>query len=267
MNPTVGQTLVGRVAELRRHPVKSMQGETLTRAVVGPHGIDGDRAFAVVDAETGRVASAKDPRKWAGMLGLRAELCDGVLRLTAPDGDVSRSDTDDLSAVLSRLLGRSVTLRSSPTASAAIEVEWPDVPGLPAAGTRTVEQLPAGGCFDLAPLHLLTTAALSRFRELAPDSDFDPRRFRPNLLIETVAGLAGFAESAWVGRTLLVGDLRLDVTAPCSRCVMTTLAQPGLGADPQILRAAVAHNAAAAGVYATARHAGGFAVGMPVWLE
>lgn len=267
MNRTEGRTLVGHVAEVRRYPVKSMQGELLATAPLGPDGIDGDRRFAVIDVETGRVASAKNPRKWAGLLDLRAELCDGVLRLAAPDGGEYWGDRDHLGAVLSRLLGRPVALRGSPPAPAAIEIEWPDVPGLPNAGTQSVEALPVGGYFDLAPVHVLTTATLRRFRELAPGRDFDPRRFRPNVVIETVPELAGFAEAAWVGRSLVVGDVRLEVTAGCSRCVMTTLAQPGLAADPQVLRAAVAHNAAAVGVYARAGRAGEVAVAAPVWLE
>lgn len=267
MNPTGGRTLVGRVAELRRYPVKSMQGEALPRVGIGPQGLDGDRGFAVIDVATGRVASAKNPRKWAGLLDLRADLRAGVLHLTAPDGGEYWGDRDDLGAVLSRLLGRPVALRGTSSAPGAIEVEWPDVPGLPGAGTRSVEPLPASGYFDLAPIHVLTTASLRQFRELAPDCDFDPRRFRPNLVIETVPGLTGFVESGWSGRAVWVGDVRLEVTAACSRCVMTTLAQPGLAADAHILRAAVAHNAAVVGVYTTVPHRGEVRVGLPVWLE
>jgi uncharacterized protein len=267
MNPTDGRTLVGHIAEVRRYPVKSMQGETLAQVGIGPEGLDGDRRFAVIDAETGRVASAKNPRKWAGLLNIRAELRDGALFLTAPDGSEYRSDRDDLDAVLSRIVGRSVTLRGSPLATAAIEIEWPSVPGLPSAGTESVESLPSGGYFDLAPVHILTTATLHRFRDLASGCDFDPRRFRPNIVIETVPELIGFVESGWVGRTLVTGNVRLEVTALCSRCVMTTLAQPGLTADPQILRAVVAHGSAAVGVYARAEQAGEVTTGVPVWVK
>ncbi len=267
MIPTEDRTLVGRVAALRCYPVKSMQGEALARVGIGPQGLDGDRRLAVIDAATGRVASAKNPRKWAGLLDLRAELRAGVLHLTAPDGSEYRGDRDDLDAVLSRLLGRPVALRGSSAAPDAIEVEWPDVPGLPGAGTESVESLSAGGYFDLAPIHVLTTATLCHFRELAPGCDFDPRRFRPNVVIETVPGLTGIVETEWVGRAVWVGDVRLEVTGACSRCVMTTLAQPGLAADAQILRAAVAHNAAVVGVYATTPHLGEVRVGLPAWLE
>jgi len=265
MRPGEGWTLVGHVAEVWRYPVKSMQGERLERATLGPGGIDGDRRFAVIDTETGRVASAKSPRKWAGLLDLRGELRDGVLVVTTPDGSEFRRDRDDLDTILSRFLGLPVTVRDTPPASAAIEIVWPNVPGLADAGSESVEGLAPGGFFDLAPLHLVTTATLRRLRELTPTSDFDARRFRPNVVIETVPSLTGFVEAGWVGQAVIVGDTRLSVTAPCSRCVMTTLAQPGLRADQQVLRAAVAHNAAAVGAYAISDGDGAFAVGMPVW--
>lgn len=267
MDPGEERTLVGHVADVRRYPVKSMQGECLDRCAVGPGGLDGDRRFAVIDAETGRVASAKNPRKWSRLLDLRAELRAGVLIAIFPDGTELRADYDDLDARLSQLFGRSVTLRDVPPASAAIEVHWPDVAGLPGAGSEAVEGLGVGGFFDLAPLHLLTTASLRRFRELAPASDFDPRRFRPNVVIETLPAWAGFVEAGWVGRMVAVGDVPLTVTAPCSRCVMTTLAQPGLPADHVILRTSVGYNAAAVGVYARADGTGSLAVGDPVWVH
>lgn len=266
MNPGDGGSLVGRVAEIRRYPVKSMQGEQPVRAAVGPGGLDGDRRFAVIDTGTGRVASAKQPRKWAGLLGLRAELRDGVLVVTSPDGSEYRSDRDHLDAVLSGLLGRPVSLRDLPPASAAIEVRWPDVPWLTNSGSESVEDLPAGSFFDLAPLHLLTTATLARFRELAPRSDFDPRRFRPNVVIETVPSLTGFVETGWVGKSLVIGGVPIAVTSPCSRCVMTTLALPGLPPDQQVLRAAAAHAGAVSGVYATTDRGGTIAVGDAVRL-
>ena len=255
------------VAALWRYPVKSMQGERLDRATLGPGGLDGDRRFAVIDTETGRVASAKNPRKWAGLLDLSAELRDGVLVLTAPDGSEVRNDRDDLDAELSKRLGRPVTLRATPPGAAAIEIEWPDVAGLPNARSESVEGLPAGGFFDLAPLHLLTTATLRHFCELAPASDFDARRFRPNIVIETLPSWAGFVEAGWVGRTVVIGGASLRVTAPCSRCVMTTLAQPGLPADQQVLRTAVAHSAATVGVYAGSTHEGVVVEGQPVWVK
>jgi uncharacterized protein len=267
MNAKEGRTLVGYVAEIYRYPVKSMQGECLERTTCGPNGLPGDRRFAVIDAETGRVASAKQPRKWSGLLDLGAELRDGALVVTAADGAEYRSNHDDLDAVLSGLLGRAVALRGPPHTSASMEIEWPDVPGYPDAASESIEVLPPGGYFDLALMHLLTTATLRRFRELSPHCGFETRRFRPNVVIETLPVLSGFVERDWCGRRLLLGDLTARVSAPCSRCVMTTLSQPGLPADPQVLQAVVAYNAATAGAYIVPVGTGELAVGNPIWLE
>lgn len=267
MTLQASRTLVGHVTSLRRYPVKSMQGERLQTVSVGPGGFEGDRRFAVIDTETGRVASAKNPRKWAGLLELSAELLENDLLSITSDTSAFHSDRDDLGAALSALLNRPVTLRETPPASAAIEIHWPDVQGLANAGTESVYGLPPGGYFDLAPIHILTTATLKQLSELTPDVDFDPGRFRPNIVIETLPEFSGFVETGWLDRNLFIGDIRLEITAPCSRCVMTTLAQPGLSADLKVLRVAVRDNSATVGVYARTGHVGGLAVGSQVWLE
>jgi uncharacterized protein len=202
----------------------------------------------VVDAATGKVASAKNPKKWGGLLACTARFDEaGRLHLTLPDGCQACGGDPELNAVFSDLFGRPVELREV-HAGGRIEVTWPEVPGLPLAGTATEEELPAGSFCDLAPVHLLTTATLECLNRTHPTGRFEPGRFRPNLLVETLA--AGFVEDGWVGRTVAVGNVRLQVTARSSRCVMTTLAQPGLTAFAGVLRAVVAANSAHAGVYA-----------------
>jgi uncharacterized protein len=60
-----------------------------------------------------------------------------------------------------------------------------------------------------------------------------------------------FVEDSWIGQTIAIGeDVRLKITGPCGRCVMTTLAQGDLPNDTGILRTAVQHNRANVGVYA-----------------
>ena len=49
---------VDSVTELWRFPVKSMKGEQLHEVTVTERGVLGDRAYALIDAETGKVASA-----------------------------------------------------------------------------------------------------------------------------------------------------------------------------------------------------------------
>jgi uncharacterized protein YcbX len=58
------QTTIGTVVSIWQYPVKSMLGEELDSSYVTERGLMGDRAYALIDKETGKVASAKSPRKW-----------------------------------------------------------------------------------------------------------------------------------------------------------------------------------------------------------
>jgi hypothetical protein len=71
------------------------------------------------------------------------------------------------------------------------------------------------------------------------------RRFRPNIVVATAPDHEGFVENDWIGRTLAIGDeVRLRITGPCPRCVMTTLPQGDLPKDAGILRTAAQNNEA-----------------------
>jgi hypothetical protein len=98
-----------------------------------------------------------------------------------------------------------------------LEEYWPDIEGLALRETVTDEAMPEGTFFDLATVHVLTTATLDRLRELYPGGRFEARRFRPNIVVQTTAGDVSFVERDWVDRTLTIGDeVRLKVTATVS---------------------------------------------------
>ncbi len=248
---------VGTIASLWRYPVKSMMGEELNLSLVTERGLLGDRAFALVDKETDKVASAKEPRKWAGLFDFRAAYVappggNGFppVRITLPDGTAVTNEQDDLDDILSRAFGREVTFSASAPEEPSLEEYWPDIEGLDYRDTVTDEAMPEGTFFDAAVVHVLTTGSIDRLRQLYPGGRFETRRFRPNVVVATESG--GFVENDWVGRTLALGDdVRLSVVKPCPRCVMTTLPQYDLPKDPGILRAAAQHNSANVGVYAS----------------
>jgi uncharacterized protein YcbX len=266
------QTELGAVVSLWRYPVKSMMGEELNTARVKDHGLLGDRVYALLDKSDGKVASAKNPRKWPALFAFRATFIEPSstgtqvpsVRITLPDGTVMTSEQSDLSQVLSKALNREVTLaaterghvvgvQSSVPASwtASAEEYWPDIEGLDHRDTVTDFALPPGTFFDCATVHLLTTATLNRLRDFYPQGRFEAQRFRPNIVVESVGGEESFAENAWIGHTLAIGDeVRLSITGPCGRCVMTTLDQGDLPKDSGILRTAVHHNRGNVGVYA-----------------
>ncbi len=240
---------VGSVRALWRYPVKSMRGERLTQASVSVRGIAHDRGYALLDQETGKIASAKRPRMWGRLLQCQAWFVtmDGVARIALPDGRELLTSQDDADGLLSALTERPVHMTRTPPESPEIERYWPDVDGLQlrdmVTSGRIGQGAPQGTFFDYAPLHLMTTATLDHLQALYPRGQVDPRRFRPNLVIETPDDIQGFAENEWVGRTFQIGaEVRLRITNPSPRCVVPTLPQSELAEDIGILRAVAQHN-------------------------
>jgi uncharacterized protein len=276
------QIEIGSVVSLWRHPVKSMMGEELNASEVTERGLLGDRAYALVDGSDGKVASAKNPRKWPNLFDFRAALVEPPridanlppVRITLPAGTIATSRQSDLDEVLSKALNRTVTLSAIGSAtghsgarSANAEEYWPDMEGLDYRDTVTDFAMPAGTFFDCATVHLLTTATLDRLRELYPKGRFEARRFRPNIVVDPASTERSFVENAWIGRTIRIGEVRLNISGPCPRCVMTTLPQGDLPKDPGILRTAAQHNQVHVGVYASVARGGTIRRGDPVRLE
>ncbi|MFJ8625332.1 MOSC domain-containing protein [Kitasatospora sp. NPDC093550] len=228
--PGVPGAPVGTVERLRRYPVKSLLGEELDGAEVTGRGLAGDRERALLDLAGGRVASAKNPRLWSGLLGYAAAVtADGGVAVTGPDG----RDVDE--AELSEALGREVALIAERPPGATIERAVPEevlAHGIAAEVGLTTSELgreaPHGGFFDYAPLHLITTATLDA-------TGSEAERYRPNLVIRTEG--EGFIENAWAGRELAIGPtLRLHVLVPTPRCAVPTLRHGPLPRRTEALR-------------------------------
>jgi uncharacterized protein YcbX len=150
--------------------------------------------------------------------------------ISLPDGRVVRSDDASASDELSRTLSRKVALKQVAPESAHLEQYWPEHAGQnnEVTAEAVAGDAPAGSFFDYATVHLLTTSTLDELRAAYPQGRFEVRRFRPNMVSDT-AGAKGFIENDWVGKTLQIGEnVRLQITDPCPRCVMTTLAQGDL---------------------------------------
>jgi uncharacterized protein YcbX len=264
-------TPTGMVVSLWRYPVKSMLGEELNSSYITERGLVGDRAYALVDQETGKVASAKNPRKWGKLFDFRAAFIDTPqaiesippVRITFPDGTHIYSDqADNINHALSSVLGREVRLMRANLEKPSYEEYWPDIEGLAQRDNVTDEAMPPQTFFDIAVIHIFTTSTINRLRELYPEGRFEVRRFRPNIVIESESSSEekkkkDFIENLWVGKKLMIGeDIILRVIGPCTRCVMITLPQGDLPNDLGILRTVAQYNRVTAGVYATV-HKGG----------
>ena len=258
--------VVGSVAGLWRFPVKSMRGEQLQEAQLTERGVVGDRAYALIDTDTGKVVSAKSVKLFPDLFSCKAEFVEPPRRggdvppvkITLPDGTSVRSDSGDVDRVLSAYFKRNVKLGRVAPDDFTIDQYHPDVEGADPGGNRNTvvaqklgaalfaalgmeSPVPVGSFFDVFPLSVLTTSTLARLNELRPQTRFDERRFRMNVIVNTER--PGFIENDWVGHELGLGDgARLNVALLDPRCVMTTLAQDDLPQDTDVLRTLVRHN-------------------------
>jgi uncharacterized protein len=181
------------------------------------------------------------------------------------------SEQPDLEQILSSALGRAGAFAEAQdngeTSGATAEEYWPELDGLDYRDTVTEWELPVGTFFDLAVVGVLTTATIERLRALYPEGRFEVRRFRPNFVMATEPDAEGFVENDWIGHVLAIGDeVRLQITGPYPRCVMTTLPQGDLPHDPGILRTAAQHNQANVVSTPTWSRAERFGRGDPVTL-
>jgi uncharacterized protein YcbX len=286
------QRPVGAVASILRYPVKSMRGEQVEQTSIGERGLLGDRAYAIRECETGFIASAKYPRKWAALLTCVAAYAEPPqpdrplppVLITLPDGKAISSAQPACNQLLSAFLGRAVELVGE-VEDPIREADRTPIDAPPLVETIRQESMgaaaPHGTFFDYATIHILTTATLARLQALYPAGHIEAARFRPNLVIETLVEESGFAENGWLGSTLTLGSgIKLDIIDPSPRCVVTTLPQGQLPRDPGILRTVTQHNAAVsvtaapgvllkavAGVYARAQVGGSVGLGELVNLH
>jgi uncharacterized protein len=287
-------TTIGTVSSVWRYPAKSMMGDEFPSLAVDGGGVVGDRGWAVRDEVRGGIRGAK---KIGGLMKLHARYVDEPrtgappppIEIGLPDGKTVRSDDADANERLSAFLDHPVTLcplqpatdlehyrRGAPdTEDFDAEMRQifgrePDEPlpgfeGMPLDVLIEYES-PPGSYFDAFPILVVTDQSLDTLARLAPDSDFDVRRFRPNIVVATDGVEGEFPEQGWIGRRLRVGEVELEVTASCPRCVMVTREFADLPQDRQVLRTIVRDADQNVGVYATVTTPGTIATGAPVTL-
>lgn len=257
---------VGTVTGLWRFPVKTMLSERLDEAECTGRGLVGDRAYALIDVETGKVVRAKSVKLFPDLLGCQAAFVEPPrsaapvpqVRVSLPDGTTVTSDDHNVDQALSDCFRSKVTLARSAPEDFTIDQYHPDVEDADPFGHRdtVVEQklgsaffaeldlpspVPVDAFFDWFPVSVMTTSTLTHLGALQSESRFDERRFRMNVILGTVDD--GFVENGWIGKELALGDaVRLRITMPDSRCVMTTLGQEDLPKDSGILRTLARHN-------------------------
>lgn len=237
--------LIGHVCEIVRYPVKSMAGTATESAVLGWHGLAGDRRFAFrrLGDQSGfpwLSASRLPELVLYGPVG-----CDGgaeeptPTHVRTPDGSLLELRSDALRSEIADRFGGAVELMAL-----------------------------KHGIFDDAPVSVISLATIVGIsREV--QENLDRRRFRANVVLDTGSD-EPFAEDRWIGGTLVLGTGNaapaVCVTARDVRCAMINLDPDTAANDPRVLKAVVGLNGNNAGVYATVVRTGAIRVGDPVSL-
>jgi uncharacterized protein len=235
------------VESIWRYPLKSAQGESVTRAFFGPDGPDGDRSWACVTAN-GIVVSAKHPRRWGRILYVNATLTttshDDAMVIRVPSREPLRAGTAQADEALSDWLGERVRLTNEVPAQPRLHRLWPEEPGMipewaadAGAGEEEVTEIsgamPGGRFVDFGAVHLVTTGALDALRRAGAPADV--RGLRPNLVVS-------LDREPVPGDRIQVGpDVTLRVLVATPRCAIPAAAQPGLEPAPELLREIARH--------------------------
>jgi len=238
---------IGRVSELWRYPVQSLQGESLSTLDFTADGVAGDRGYCVVD-DTGEGGTAARPQ-WKKLIGWRAHyLAEPKAGTDLPkveiifdDGTHLTSDDARLADAISERLGRPARL----AVTMAPDVKRP---------------------YQASPCHLLTSATLKALSSAYPSGCFLPQRFRPNVMLDC-GDKVGFVETDWMQQSLTIGPVAMKVVEHCLRCALTTRPQADLPKDPGILHTAQQRNENRVGVYTEIANAGRVAIGDRATLE
>ena len=286
------------VTQLFRYPIKSMGGHALEEITLTTKGIPGDRAWALKDEEHGGIKGGK---RFPELLGMQARFTSEPsaqsispeVQITLADGNRVSSSDHNVNTVLSAAVGAPVSLwpllpedqlehYRRPPMEQGVDLEAyfrevfarnPDEP-LPDLSAFPEElfiyESSPGTYFDAFPILLMSQASLRHFEQImlqqGSGSQFDVRRFRPNILVETEE--SGLPENNWVGRRGEVGTAIIKVEVECPRCVMTTHGFSDLPKDPKIMRHLVKENSGNLGVYLTIEQPGVIAIGDSIrWLD
>jgi uncharacterized protein YcbX len=229
---------VGRLTAIYRYPVKSMAEESLASADVGWQGVAGDRRWAFV-----RPGHQASNFPW---LTIRELPTMNQYRPLIVDADRPEA---------------AQTVVRTPSGQ-LLDVADPGLAAELGAGVTVIRQ--NRGVFDWLPLSLLSTSSLVSLGALV-GTELDPRRFRPNLVVETHED--GFPEDAWVGRTLSIGTMTMRGDERDGRCVMINVDPATTARNPDVLRAVAQQRQNCLGLCGSTVVQGQVSVGDVVYLD
>ncbi|MCX2982049.1 MOSC domain-containing protein [Halieaceae bacterium IMCC14734] len=287
---------IGTVKELWRYPVKSMQGELLQQAQIEKIGLIGDRSWAIRDEATNEINGVRKlPRLLNCTARFEGQPLPGqtgsdvpAVQVQLPDGTLFLSRDQQSSKLLSAYLKKEVSLQpvqpksdkefyrlKTLTGEQAMKKQFDARGGMPSLGSLSWSKMlelgsyvtPRGSLYDVYPLHILTSNSIAMLNSLEPEADFQPRRFRPNIYIESAQKSNNLDEFDWVGGALFIGDTVIKCESRTVRCSMPAQPQPGLEKDSKVLRTLEKHTERHLGINASVLRGGCIRDGDPVFWK
>jgi uncharacterized protein YcbX len=215
------------VSQLAIAPVKGMRLQCTSEVQLGQHGVTGDREFLVIGADGRQLPAGRTP----ALLQIQPawDQVRNVLTLGFPDGDVVEDTPEPGAPATTRMYdGRELPGWVIPGRLAAALSGYLGQPVL------LFRRAPEHIGNDDQPVTLMSQASL---QALAPEFNGaapDPRRFRMTI---TITGTDAWAEHAWRGQKVTIGEVILGVLAPVPRCAVTTRNPESGATDARILHA------------------------------
>jgi len=239
MNPN-NYKLVGHLVKIYRYPVKSMAPETLKAVDISWFGLSGDRRWAFIRNDV-----IKSDFPW----------------LTIRDVNnmnhfkpyfINKTDPD-----------KSDTMVKTPTGK-IFDITNPILANeLYPKGARIIKQ--ARGVFDTFPLSLITTQTVESLAK-SLKSDITPERFRPNFLVKTLKN-EPYPEDKWVGKTLLIGNMRMRIDKRDGRCAVITIDPITSEKNSEVLKQVYKNREGCLGIYGSTVTPGKVSIYDEVYIE
>lgn len=237
------------VSSLTMYPIKSCAGISLERAPIGPRGIQGDRAFMLVNTSEEFLTQRELPR----MALIQPQIIDNErLTVTAPcmpelsiipcdtgsrrqvviwkDSCVAVDQGDEIADWFSSFLGIACRLVRMPEDTVRrVNPEY------------AVHEQDQVGFADGYPFLLISEASLADLNSRMPEP-LPMNRFRPNIV---VGGTLPYNEDTW--RTIRIGEVTFHIVKPCARCEIPTTDQATAARGKEPLKTLATYRHAAKG--------------------
>jgi uncharacterized protein len=203
-----------RVSRISIVPVKGLAVQRVDAVELGPNGVAENRRLHLIDA-TGAFVNGKTSMRLS-LVASRLDLAAETLEVEFPEGDVVAGTLELGDPIETIFFGR-------PAAGRLVTGPWnAALSAWSGLDLRLVMSDELGAACDRGPgvgVSIVSAASIADLARTGGVESLDSRRFR--MLFE-VDGVEPYAEDAWIGRDVQIGEAVVRPLGNVGRCVVTT---------------------------------------------